>query len=123
MGQIRKRGKFYQIRYYRNGQRIEESTGFTKYDEARDLLKKREGAVADGVPITARSTPFLFDDAVKDVVSITPSMASAQKPTLSAESTCTCFPFSRDGVWRRSAWLTFVRSRRCVSTQARRTRK
>ena len=26
MGQIRKRGTFYQIRYYRNGQRIEEST-------------------------------------------------------------------------------------------------
>ncbi len=28
MGQIRKRGKFYQIRYYRNGQRIEETTEF-----------------------------------------------------------------------------------------------
>lgn len=68
MGQIRKRGKFYQIRYYRNGQRIEESTGFTKYDEARDLLKKREGAIADGVPITAKSTRLTFDDAAKDVV-------------------------------------------------------
>ena len=56
MGQIRKRGAFYQIRYYRNGQRIEESTGLTRYDEARDLLKKREGAIADGVPITAKST-------------------------------------------------------------------
>src|SRR5687768_4694306 len=68
MGQIRKRGKFYQIRYYRNGQRIEESTGFTKYDEARDLLKKREGAIADGVPITAKSTRLTFDDAAKDVI-------------------------------------------------------
>ena len=68
MGQIRKRGTFYQIRYYRNGQRIEESTGFTKYDEARDLLKKREGAIADGVPITAKSTRLTFDDAVKDVI-------------------------------------------------------
>jgi hypothetical protein len=69
MGQLRKRGRIWWIRYYRNGQRIEESTGFTKYDEARDVLKKREGAVADGVPITARSTRFTFDDAVKDVVS------------------------------------------------------
>jgi integrase len=68
MGQIRKRGAFYQIRYYRNGQRIEESTGFTNYDEARDLLKKREGAIADGVPITAKSTRLTFDDAVKDVI-------------------------------------------------------
>ncbi len=54
MGQIRKRGAFYQIRYYRNGQRIEESTGKTRYDEARALLKKREAAIADGVPITAK---------------------------------------------------------------------
>jgi integrase len=69
MGQIRKRGAFYQIRFYRNGQRIEESTGYTKYDDARDLLKKREGAIADGVPITAKSTRLTFDDAAADVVS------------------------------------------------------
>jgi len=50
-----------------NGQRIDESTGFTKYDEARDLLKKREGAIADGVPITAKSTRLTFDDAAKNV--------------------------------------------------------
>jgi hypothetical protein len=68
MGQIRKRGKFYQIRYYRNGQRIEESTGFTKYDEARGLLKEREGDIAKGAPITARSTRLTFDEAAKDVI-------------------------------------------------------
>ena len=68
MGQIRKRGKFYQIRYYRNGLRIEESTGFTKYDEARNLLKDREGDIAKGKPITARSTRYTFDDATKAIV-------------------------------------------------------
>jgi hypothetical protein len=68
MGQIRKRGAFYQIRYYRNGQRIEESTGLTKYNEARTLLKDREGDISKGVPITATSTRLTFDDAVKDVV-------------------------------------------------------
>jgi integrase len=67
-GQIRKRGKFYQIRYYRNGQRIEESTGLTKYDEARKLLAERAGDIAKGVPISATSTRLTFDDAVKDVV-------------------------------------------------------
>lgn len=69
MGQIRRRGKFYQIRYYRNGQRIEESTGFTKHEEAKSLLKQREAAIDKGVPITARSTRLTFDDAVKDVES------------------------------------------------------
>jgi hypothetical protein len=33
-----------------------------------DLLRKRERAVADGVPITAKSTRLTFDDAVQDVV-------------------------------------------------------
>jgi integrase len=68
MGQLRKRGTFYQIRYYRAGQRIEESTGFTKYDEARELLKQREGDISKGVPISATSTRLTFDDAVADVV-------------------------------------------------------
>jgi integrase len=67
MGQIRKRGAYYQIRYYRDGQRIEESTGYTKWEDARDELRKREGQVSDGVPLTARSVRLTFDDAVKDV--------------------------------------------------------
>jgi len=53
--------------YYRNGRRIEESTGYKKYDDARDVLKTREGAVAAGVPLTAQSTKLTFDDAAKDV--------------------------------------------------------
>jgi integrase len=68
VGQIRKRGTYYQIRFYRNGERIEETTEYTKYDEARELLKKREGSIADGIPITATSTRLTFDEAVKDVV-------------------------------------------------------
>jgi hypothetical protein len=67
MGQLRKRWNVWWIRYYRNGRRIEESSGTHVYDDARDLLKKREGAIADAVPLTAGSTRFTFDDAVKDV--------------------------------------------------------
>jgi hypothetical protein len=52
MGQIRKRGRIWWIRYYRNGQLIEESTGFDRYDKARDLLKTREGEIAKGAHIT-----------------------------------------------------------------------
>ncbi len=54
MGQIRKRGKFYQIRYYRNGQRIEESTGHTRHKDARDLLQQREGDISDLMPASGR---------------------------------------------------------------------
>ena len=68
MGQLRKRGKYYQLRYYRNGRRIEESTKLTKYEDARDELRKREGAISEGVPLTATSTRFLFDDAAQDVL-------------------------------------------------------
>ena len=67
MGQIRKRGAFYQIRYYRNGRRIEETTDKTRYDEARGLLREREGEISKGTPITAKSMRLTFDDAVKDV--------------------------------------------------------
>jgi integrase len=68
LGQIRKRGGVYWIRYYRNGQRLEESAHTSKHEEARDLLRDREGAISKGVPITARSTRLTFDDAAKDVV-------------------------------------------------------
>lgn len=39
MGQFRKRGAVYWIRYYSGGRRIEESAGTNKYDEARELLR------------------------------------------------------------------------------------
>ncbi len=68
MGEIRKRGRLYWIRYYRHGQRVEESTKLTKYEDARDILRDREGAIAKGVPITAKSIRLTFDDAVQDVV-------------------------------------------------------
>jgi hypothetical protein len=68
MGEIRKRGKVYQIRYYRNGRRIEETPSFTKWEDARDHLRDREGDISKGVPITAKSTKLTFDDAVKDVI-------------------------------------------------------
>ena len=68
MGELRRRGNIWWIRYYRNGRRIEESAGTNKYDDARDLLKTREGDVAKGVPLTAQSTKLTFDDAKKDVV-------------------------------------------------------
>jgi hypothetical protein len=68
MGEIRKRGDVWWIRYYNSdGRRLEESARTGKYDEARDLLRDREGQISKGVPITARSTRLTFDEAPKHV--------------------------------------------------------
>ena len=54
MGQLRKRGGVWWIRYYRNGQRHEESSRSDRKEVARDLVRRREGAIADGVPSALR---------------------------------------------------------------------
>jgi integrase len=67
VGEVRKRGKYYQLRYYRNGRRLEESTKHTKYDDARELLKQREGDISKGVPVSPRTGKFRFKDAAQDL--------------------------------------------------------
>src|SRR5262245_55966894 len=68
MGQIRKRGGIWWIRWYRDGRRFEESAKSDKWETARDLLRQREGDVAKGLPITARIGRLKFEDAAKDLV-------------------------------------------------------
>jgi integrase len=68
MGEIRRRGGVWWIRYYRNGKRYEESSGSDKKGAAIDLLKIREGDGAHGLPITPKVGRLRFDDAVADVV-------------------------------------------------------
>jgi integrase len=68
MGEIRKRGGVYWIRYYRAGQRHEESCHSAIKQTAIDLLKVREGDVAKGVPVSAKINRLRFDEAAKDLV-------------------------------------------------------
>ena len=68
MGQIRKRGDVWWIRYYRNGRRHEESARTDSWEKARDLLRTREGAIANGVAITAKAGQVRFEDAAKDLI-------------------------------------------------------
>ena len=35
---------------------------------ARDLLRKREGAIAEGIPVTAKINRFRFDEAAGDLI-------------------------------------------------------
>lgn len=68
MGQLRKRGDVWWIRYYRNGKRYEESARSTRKGDATELLKVREGDGAKGIPVTPKIGRLTFDDAVADVV-------------------------------------------------------
>src|SRR5438128_2497210 len=68
MGELRKRGGVWWIRYYRNGRRHQESARSEKWEAARDLLRTREGDVAKGVPISPTIGRLKFQDAAKDIL-------------------------------------------------------
>jgi Phage integrase, N-terminal SAM-like domain len=56
------------LKYYRDRRAIYESSGTDIKGDARDLLKKREAAIVDGLPVSNKTGKLRFDDAVKDVV-------------------------------------------------------
>jgi integrase len=59
MGYIYKRGAVFWIQYYKQGKRYAESTKSLKEADAKRLLKKREGEIADG------KTPGVYFDRIK----------------------------------------------------------
>ena len=59
MGSIYQRGNTYWIKYYRNGKPYRESTRSRKEADAKRLLKKREGEIANGKP------PGIYFDKVR----------------------------------------------------------
>lgn len=65
MGELKLRGNVWWIRYYRNGQRHEESAKTDKKTKAEQLLKLREGDIAKGVPVTSALSRFTFDQGVE----------------------------------------------------------
>jgi integrase len=60
--------KKYSIRYPRDGQMLEESTGTTSRREAERLLKLREGDVERGLPVSPKMGRLRFREAVLDVI-------------------------------------------------------
>jgi len=68
MGELKQRGQIWWIRYYKNGRRHEESSGSTKENDAKSLLRLREGDIERGVAITPKVGRIRFDEAVKDVL-------------------------------------------------------
>ncbi len=84
MGQLRKRGNVWWIRYYRAGRRHEESSRSTRKGDAVRLLKLREGDVAKGLPVSARIGQLRFEEAAADVV--TDYRVNGRKSTDDVES-------------------------------------
>ena len=68
MGELRRRGNVWWIRYCRNGKRYEESSGSAKKGVAVDLLKRREGDGAHGLPVTPRVGRVRFEELATDIV-------------------------------------------------------
>lgn len=68
MGELKKRGRTWWIRYYRNGRRYEESSGSNKESDAKGLLKIREGDIERGVAITPKVGRIRFEEAAEDVL-------------------------------------------------------
>ncbi len=68
MGEVRRRGQIWWIRYYRDGVRQEESSHSRKKSDAEHLLKLREGAIARGVPVTAKIGQLRFEEAATDLL-------------------------------------------------------
>lgn len=68
MGQVRLRGTVYWVRWYRDGKRYEESSHSSRKEDAKKLLKLREGDVAKGVPLTAKIGQLRVDEALRDVI-------------------------------------------------------
>lgn len=68
MGQLKKRGRIWWIRYYRDGRRYEESSRSTKEGDARRLLRLREGDIERGLPVTPKIGRLRFEEAAKDLL-------------------------------------------------------
>ena len=68
MGELKKRGQIWWVRYYRNGRRHEESSHSDIREDAVRLLKVREGDVARGLPVTPKIGRLRFDEAAEDVL-------------------------------------------------------
>ena len=68
MGSIYKRGKTFWIKYYRNGKPFYESSGSEKETAAKNLLKSREGSIADGKFNGLRVERILFDALAEDLL-------------------------------------------------------
>ena len=70
MGHLYQRGKkgIWWIKYSRDGRTYFESARTTKKKEAGDLLRRREGDIARGVPVSSKVGRLRFEEAAEDLL-------------------------------------------------------
>lgn len=68
MGMVYQRGNIYWIKYYRNGKPYRESTRSTKEADAKRLLRKREGEIAEGKLPGVYFDKVRFDELAEDLL-------------------------------------------------------
>ena len=68
MGSIYKRGSIWWVKYHRRGRPFYESSGSAVHEDAKNLLKLREGDIARGVPVTPQVNRCTIDELLADVV-------------------------------------------------------
>lgn len=68
MGSLYRRGRFWWIKYYVDGRPVRESAKTEKETEARKMLKLREGAVAQGIPVSPRADRLRVDYLLRDLL-------------------------------------------------------
>jgi len=62
------RGQIWWIKFYRHGRPVRESTGSTKERDAKNLLRRRLGAVAEGRPISLRAEKVRVGELLDDLL-------------------------------------------------------
>ncbi len=67
MGMLYKRGNVWWLKYYQNGKPIRESSHSPKEKVASDMLKKREGNIARGVPVIPHANRVTVSELLDDV--------------------------------------------------------
>jgi integrase len=68
MGCVYQQKGIWRIKYYRDGKPYYESSGSRNKTEATRLLRRREGEIERGVPVTPKVGRLRFDEAARDVI-------------------------------------------------------
>lgn len=68
MGSLYRRGNIWWLAYSRNGKQHCESSGSKLKTDAKTLLARREGKIADGVPVTPKMGRVTYDQGAADLL-------------------------------------------------------
>ncbi|MCC7033841.1 MAG: site-specific integrase [Acidobacteria bacterium] len=68
MGCVYRRGKVWWVKYARAGKAYYESSDSQRKGDAIDLLRRREGRIAEGQPVMPKAGKVTFDDAAADLL-------------------------------------------------------